>query len=220
MTADGANGPTVRTLYLLRHCAPVQPAGGKRYLGQADPPLAPEGIQQAHRWRSWFRTIALSAVYCSDLQRARHTAAIIFTDHPLSIHPLGALREVHLGEWEGLPFAEVRRRDPIAYAERGRDPAAHRPPGGESFQDLRERVVPTFTRIVAETRGDIALVGHAGVLRVLLCHLLGLPLAHLFRIGQDPGGLSVVLARADGYRVQSVNIPPPCLDSGHRLVQI
>lgn len=200
--------PGVRTVYLLRHCTPVCPPGGKRYIGQSDPPLAREGIRQAEKWRAFFRRIALTAVYCSDLRRARQTARILFNDHLLSITGLPDLREVNMGDWEGRRFDSIRRDDPQGYAMRGNDPAEHCPPGGESFRDLHDRVVPAFTHIVKSTTGNVAVVGHAGVNRVLLCHLLNVPLARLFSMGQDPGGLNIILVRPDWCRVAAINVPP------------
>jgi alpha-ribazole phosphatase len=209
MTADADTGRSpMRTIYLMRHCSPVRLAGGKRYLGQSDPPLCREGICQAQQWRLFFHAIRITAIYCSDLLRSHHTARIVFGAHDPPILPLAELREVHLGQWEGRLFAEVRQTDPQNYALRGKDPAGHRPPGGESFQDLQDRVVPAFRRIVATTTGDVAIVCHAGVNRVLLCLLLEIPLMHLFRLGQDHGGLNIIQMRKDTYRVRAINMPP------------
>ncbi|MBI5896369.1 MAG: histidine phosphatase family protein, partial [Desulfobacterales bacterium] len=88
---------------------------------------------------------------------------------------------------------------------RGRDLEGYRPPGGESFGDLRSRVVPAFERIIAQATANILIVGHAGVNRVILCHLLGMPLAHLFRLGQDYAGLNIIEPHAAECRVLAIN---------------
>jgi broad specificity phosphatase PhoE len=208
MTTHAKADTPMRTIYLLRHCRPILLPGGKRYLGQSDPPLSTEGVRQAEQWRAFFCSFPLTAIHCSDLQRALQTARIAFGHHGMPITPSPALREVNLGQWEGRLFTTVRQTDPHGYASRGKDPAGHCPAGGESFQDLYDRVVPAFQSIVATTTHDIAVVGHAGVNRVLLCHLLGSPLAHLFRYGQNHGGLNIIQIRSGKYRVQAVNIPP------------
>jgi probable phosphoglycerate mutase len=66
-------------------------------------------------------------------------------------------------------------------------------------------VVPAFERLAGETDSDLLMVGHAGVNRVILCHLLGMPLANLFRLGQDPGCLNVIEKGPEGFRVAGVN---------------
>jgi probable phosphoglycerate mutase len=98
-----------------------------------------------------------------------------------------------MGEWQGLSRREVAKRLPDEYAARGRDIVNFRPPGGESFADLAARVLPCWRDIVADGETQVvAIAGHAGVNRVILCHLLGAPLANLFRIAQGPACVNVI----------------------------
>ncbi len=200
-----ANSISERCIYLLRHAEPLVEPGGRRYIGQTDPPLSPFGIGQAQRWREYFGNKAIEFFFSSDLQRAAHTARIIAEGRHAEVLLLPELRELNLGAWEGMTFDEVRCRDPEGFARRGRDPVHYRPTGGESFDELRRRAVPAFERIMAQATGRVLVVGHAGVNRVILCHLLGMPLAHLFRLGQDHAGLNVVEILPSGLRVRAVN---------------
>lgn len=194
-----------RTIYLLRHAEPQLAPGGKRYTGWSDPPLSAAGARQATGWQPVIAALDLTAIFCSDLQRSRQTAERIIAPGTLHITIEPALREINLGQWEGETFEAVRRQDPEGFARRGRDPVHYRPPGGESFDDLQQRVMPAFDKIIAGCRGDILIVGHAGVNRVILCRLLGMPLANLFRIGQDYAALNIIAADTTGYRVQALN---------------
>ena len=98
-----------------------------------------------------------------------------------------------MGDWQGLSRREMATRRPADYAARGRDIANFRPPGGESFADLAARVLPCWRDIVADGETQVvAIAGHAGVNRVILCHLLGAPLANLFRIAQRPACVNVI----------------------------
>lgn len=203
MTTEERDG---RTIYLLRHGEPLQEPGGRRYIGRTDLPLSPAGLRQAEQWHSFFSTIALSAVFCSDLRRTTQTARIIAHGRSFDITRMPELREVNMGAWEGLSFETVRSTDRTAYDMRGAHPADHRPPSGESFRDLHSRVVPAFERIAAQTGGPFVIVGHAGVNRVLLCHLLGMPLDNLFRIGQDYAALNIIKENRAGYRVALLNM--------------
>jgi probable phosphoglycerate mutase len=103
--------------------------------------------------------------------------------------------------------AQVRERFPREYQKRGRDLGHFHPPGGESFSDLQNRVVPAFQQIVARMQGPVLIVGHAGVNRVILCHVLGMPLGFLFRLEQPYGALSVLICE-DGteIRVEALNL--------------
>lgn len=208
-----------RTVYLLRHAEPRLSPGGKRYIGWSDPPLSAAGARQAADWQPVIASLDLTALFCSDLRRCRQTAEKIIAPGrlPITIDP--ALREINLGRWDGETFEAVRRQDPEGFARRGRDPVRYRPPGGESFDDLQQRVMPAFDKIIAGTRGDILIVGHAGVNRVILCRLLGMPLANLFRIGQDYAALNILISDKSGFRVQTLN---HCLDpdwNNHKALQ-
>jgi len=85
------------------------------------------------------------------------------------------LRELERGEWAGLSLGELEARSPGAWSSWFRNPAIERPPGGESLNDLFERVKPRidhWSQVYAG--GCIALVTHGWVVRVLVCHVLGL----------------------------------------------
>jgi probable phosphoglycerate mutase len=179
------------TTYLLRHGAL---AGNSRdcFVGQIDLPLAPEGVRQATALARALRGRGISAIHCSDLQRCRQTAAIIAGELHLPVEEHGELREIALGAWEGLPRCDVAERWADQFAARGRDIENFRPPAGESFADCLARALPTWQAITRPGREAVAVIGHAGLNRVLLCHVLGLPIAELFRIDQDYGCINLV----------------------------
>ena len=174
-----------KLVYLLRHARIKNAGEQRRYIGQCDVPLDQEGIRQAERLRERLLPAGIQSFFCSDLPRSQKTADILAEGSGGRVFVRPELREIHLGEWEGLSFAEVIRRFPEKFEARGRDIAYYRIRGGESFADCSQRVLPAYQKIVAETDGPVAIVGHAGVNRLILCHLLGMPIANLFRISQD-----------------------------------
>jgi probable phosphoglycerate mutase len=92
---------------------------------------------------------------------------------------------------------------------RGENLESYRPPGGESFSDLASRVVPVFGSIVKNAEGgNLLIVAHAGVNRVILCHGLGMPLANLFRICQDYGCMNILELSGGSLRLKAMNILP------------
>jgi alpha-ribazole phosphatase len=197
-------------LYLLRHGAIDWPEADC-FIGQTDAPLSSEGRLQANAWRSEICKMEFTAVWSSDLTRTTETAGIIFVGRAAGVQTCRKLREIQLGEWDGLPRNRVRENQPDLWRARGEDLAGFRPPGGESFRDLQERVVQQIARIAEETQGTACIVTHAGVIRVLICHVLQMPLTNLFRIRLDYGSVSIVSYSPERVEVCALNLRPPNL---------
>ncbi len=200
----------MRTALLIRHGA-VGDEAEERFLGAADLPMSPAGEAQVRELAARLRLRAIpDAIYCSDLSRSLRTAELLADESAIPIRVRPALREIEMGDWQGLSRREIAERRPEDYAARGRDIANFRPPGGESFADLAARVLPCWRELVEDRETQVvAIAGHAGVNRVILCHLLGAPLANLFRIAQRPACVNVVEWRK--------NEPVVTLIDGERL---
>lgn len=194
-------------LYLVRHGSIIS-VGGKAFIGQIEAPLSEEGVEQAWGLRKWLEPVQFSRVISSDLLRSQRTSKIIAGWRSNPIEAMPALREINLGEWEGFSFDEIKERFPEEYAARGRDIEHWRPPHGESFADCLARVSAALTEILAGSRGNVLLVGHAGVNRLILCLALGIPVRNLHGIGQDYGCVNVIEFGADRARVQLMNYTP------------
>jgi alpha-ribazole phosphatase len=194
-----------RAIYLVRHGAIQSPVDPKRFIGQLDLPLNAEGFMQAERLAERLRDMPLSAVFCSDLKRSVETAQIIAKPHHISCIPKRDLREISLGRWEGLTFDEVRRQYPEEFHARGMDIVHFRPTDGESFLDCTFRVIPAFHEILTSVRGNVLIVGHAGVNRIILSQALGRSLEDLFEIDQEYGCLNVVFHRHSAFEVKLLN---------------
>jgi probable phosphoglycerate mutase len=196
----------MRTVLLIRHGV-VSEEAEERFLGAADAPMCAAGEAQIRELAARLRPrVTPDAIYCSDLSRSRRTAELLANGSAIPIRVRPALREIDMGDWQGLPRREVAERRPDEYAARGRDIANFRPPGGESFADLAARVLPCWRGVVADGETQVvAIAGHAGVNRAILCHLLGAPLANLFRIAQRPACLNVVEWRKNEPVVTLVN---------------
>ncbi len=197
-----------RTIYLVRHGQIRRDDDLPRYVGQIDLPLSEAGRRQAEELARRFRLAGLGAIACSDLSRSVETARIIGDAAGLQATPRRDLREVSLGDWEGCPQREIEQRFPEQFRARGEDLAGFRPPGGESFSECGERVIRAFHELVRTTVGELLIVGHAGVNRLLLCHVLGMLPANLFRLGQDYGCCNVLRCDGSRYQVSVMNGGP------------
>ncbi|HEX2954280.1 MAG TPA: alpha-ribazole phosphatase [Bacillota bacterium] len=197
-------------VYLIRHGKIAWDDGQRSYIGQLDIPLSEEGRKQVRQLNARMSKIKLDAILCSDLSRSLDSAAPIAESHGLVVQVCPDLREISMGDWEGLTFAEVARRFPKEFKLRGMDIGYFYPPHGESFAQCSTRVVAAFHRIVESPAENIAIITHAGVNRVLLCYLLGMPLANLFRITQDYACINVIAVGDFGFRVKRLNAVSQC----------
>ncbi|GGD44942.1 histidine phosphatase family protein [Sinisalibacter lacisalsi] len=100
-------------------------------------------------------------VVSSDLSRAVATADAIQGDRPRLAH-LPGLRELNFGAWEGRSAAELYEEDPRIMSAYWDDPALVRPPGGESFTDLAQRVNEALDALA--THPKLIAVAHFGVI--------------------------------------------------------
>jgi alpha-ribazole phosphatase len=195
-------------IYLLRHGAVVG-AETRRFIGHLDVPLSDLGERQCRAQAVRLGGVKLAAVFSSDLARSRRSAQIVGAPHGLTPVALPALREMAMGRWDGLTAAEIRAREPEAFAHWMARVGEFPFPEGESVPDLVARAVPVFEALVAEHAGQaIAVVAHGGTNRALLCHAFGLPPGRLLAFGQDYGALTVLQAGPRGWALHRLNERP------------
>lgn len=193
-------------VYLMRHGAIIQ-QHPRRFIGQTDFPLTEEGRAQAALWCEPLADVPFTAAVSSDLLRCRETAAIVLAGRDIPVRPEPRLREIDLGQWEGLTVDEVKERFPGDYERRGTDLAHCRPQDGEDFGDVQTRAVAAI-RDLAALPGNVLVVAHGGVNRTILCHALGIDLSRLFRLGQDYCRLNILCLDGDTWHVAAVNSAP------------
>ncbi len=194
-------------LYLVRHGAVIN-VNGKRYIGQIEAPLSERGVEQAWALRNWLAPVEFSQAFCSDLTRSQRTAKIVIGQRAIPLRVSPELREISLGDWEGVSFREIASRFPEEYEARGRDMENWRPPGGESFGDCRKRMLPFLQQVLATAQGNVLVVGHAGINRLILCEALGMPVKNLMNIGQDYGCVNLIEYGESRIRLHLQNYAP------------
>ena len=200
-----------QTIFLMRH-GQTDSSGPERYIGRTDIPLDATGREQARQWAGRFSEKPPARIISSNLTRSIETASIIASACGTPMEEIAAFSEIDLGQWEGRTLEEIRTNHPAEFAERGKDLAGYRPPGGESFGDLQGRCLPVFNELVEQTQGDLLIVGHAGVNRVLLCHILEMPLSHLFWLAQAYGCLNILTRRRDEWFLTGLNLTSETID--------
>src|SRR5262245_18189605 len=174
-----------------------------------DVALSAAGVLQAAALGERLAPGPSGAVSASDLARARQSAAPLATARGTDVVAVPPLREMAMGRWEGLTFAEIRTREPELCARWLADPFAMAFPEGEGLAELRARAVPALRKVLERHAGRrIAVVAHGGTNRVILAEALGLPLTNIFRLAQDYAAWSLIEYPDGGAVVHLLNQRP------------
>ena len=140
-----------------------------------------------------FRTSRLQSVYTSNLSRAVRSAQVIAEPYGLLPVETQDFRERNFGLWEGMTFTEIKEKYPKEFESWANNPLKYSPIEGESTATVKDRVLPSLTRILNSHKGkNIAVVAHGGVNRIILCHFLGIPLENIFRIEQGYAAVNII----------------------------
>ncbi|PCJ90188.1 MAG: histidine phosphatase family protein [Porticoccaceae bacterium] len=165
----------ITTIDVLRHGACE---GGEIYRGSIDVELSPEGWQQMNAavdaLGNWQR------VMTSPLARCHQFAERYASNATLPFEVDNRFREIGFGEWEGRQVKEVWQSEPDLIRAYYDNPASATPPAGEPILDVQARIVSAWESLLGRYTGErILLVVHSGVIRLLLAHLLKMPLTSI-----------------------------------------
>ncbi len=196
-------------IVVLRHGQTEWSRSGQ-HTSVTDLPLLPEGEEQARALRTSLAGRSFSDVWVSPRQRARHTAELA----GLTATAIDEdLVEMDYGRYEGRTTADIS-------AELGRTWSVWQDGGpagspGESPADVGVRVDRVLDRVRARLAdGDVALVAHGHVLRILTARWLRLPAADGRLFALDTGTVSTLGTEHDRPVITSWNVP------AHRGVEV
>lgn len=191
------------TLYLVRHGETVYNLEG-RIQGHDDTPLSALGLRQAQAIAERLSTESFSAIYSSDLGRARITAETIAAHHNLPVQTTPLIREGYFGVVQGLTRPEIEERFPADQHEWRRHPATMRPPGAESREEITERCGQFIQQLIDQHTDNerILVVSHGGSLRGLVVAACDLPAAFYRMMHFANAGLSILeIAETNSIRL-------------------
>lgn len=181
-------------IYLLRHGETVNTKGEFRYNGHYDVDITEEGEKQLSLQAQKLKTRSIAKIYSSGLMRSVKGASAIASVTGVDVHYDERLKEIAAGRWEGLTMKEVLEKFPGEFETRFQDIVNYRiQDGGENLIDVRNRAMSAVSEIVKRHRGEeVAIVGHGGTNRIILCEATGLDLKNLLRIEQDFGCMNII----------------------------
>lgn len=199
-----------KRLFLVRH-GEIRQHSEKIFLGQTDVPLSEKGRQQAAEAAEELlgNEARPLCIYSSDLVRAVETAEIIRARlaegenrSELSLSCDSRLREMSLGQWDGCFIREIMEQYPEEYKRRGENLLTYKfDHSSENFYDLQYRAIKALRGILKQERAsesgqntedntkDIVIVSHWGVIDVILCRLLNVPMENGNRRPIANGGI-------------------------------
>lgn len=160
---------------------------------------------------NWLRSSNFSRVISSDLSRCMETAAIICDTIKLNkrLETTPGLREVNFGDWTGLTWEQIEGSYPGAFEKRLKNLLEFRPPNGETLLEVSERAWMVVSDAIQNTEGDVLVIGHGGVNRLLIAKAIGLPMQNIFNLGQDYGCINILERYDDGnMSLIALNLPP------------
>lgn len=192
-------------LIIIRHAESDHNAEN-RIQGHKDSKLTPRGIRQARLLARRIRKWPVDRIYSSDLGRAYATTLEIarYLKAPVIRDPL--LREIHLGDWEGMTPEEVDRLYDRGYEKWLRKPSACVIPRGEGVARFRGRIVERVRRIAHSNRGKtVLIVTHGGAITALLADWLKADFDNLL-LNLHLENTSLTFARETDKRVRLLTI--------------
>jgi broad specificity phosphatase PhoE len=176
-------------LILLRHGETDWNVEG-RWQGQIDTPLNARGLVHAAEAARTLNHIPIAAIYSSDLTRAYQTAQQVASIKGLPIHTDARLRELHQGAWQGMLVSEIKNRYKERFRQRTENPHLVAPPGGESVQQVADRVLPCITEIIKKYPQDsVLIVTHGFVCALIHVYVNNEPAENIWKNIPLPGVL-------------------------------
>jgi broad specificity phosphatase PhoE len=174
--------------YIVRHADKEQGDFYNLALRHQDEPISAKGISQAQKLRLYFSDKSVTEIYVSQYVRTGQTAE--HSAQMLKLSPIAdsRLNEIDNGAFEGLSDEEIQQRFPEvwnAFKARNRD---FQFPEGESGEDARRRI-ESFMKEKLEDKEDILVVSHDGLIRLLTCAILGLPVYRRWEFRVDTCGI-------------------------------
>jgi broad specificity phosphatase PhoE len=197
------------SFWLIRH-ALVSENERARLYGIMDVSLCPDTlVAQAPQYQALARRIPRPAIWaCTPLSRTRNTAQAIFDAGypPQPLTTISGLIEQNLGDYQGLPHADLPARLAAPAHPFWPLSATERPPGGESMQDVVDRVGPTMESLAESYAGqDVVIVAHGGSIRAAVAHALQATAQQALHFSIHNISLTRLERLPEGWRVVTVN---------------
>ena len=189
---DGPFREKVLRIVLVRH-GETDWNKNKKFQGQRNIGLNEKGRAQAEALASALKEEPLKVIYSSPIARAVETAEIINRYHNVSLEQRDGLKEMNVGDFEGLQLKDLAGDYSQFFREWLEDAASVRMPNGETLQEVQERAWSVLEEVVDDySEGSVLLCAHNFVNQMVLCKILGVKIAHFRRIRQTLAAMNII----------------------------
>ena len=174
--------------------------------GGSDIELNDAGLRQARKLASFLKNENIAAIASSPLNRAMVTARAIASYHQLPVEVANGLREIEVGELEGLPLSDLSTTFAQFLMRWWQGGWSEKLPQGESLVETQERAWKAIEPLLAEHKNEtVVVVSHYFVILAIIFKALDLPLKYFTKLKVDPGGVSILEFGDYGTRLVAVN---------------
>lgn len=192
-------------IILVRHGSTE--AGNGICVGQADVSLSSRGFTDVQQLAASWAGSPPRFLFSSDLRRAQQSAQVFaaaFATEPLAD---ARLREQDFGSWNGKHWKDIIRADASRHQHWQENWVIQETPDGESFADVIRRTGTWLAALLGSTDSNDSVLGvaHAGSIRALLCHALGLPPGRALAIAIDEACTCRIRYSAGQFEVRTMN---------------
>ena len=179
--------------FIIRHGETAWNVQG-RFQGQRDTDLNERGLDQSRRAAAYLAEHKFDTVASSPLRRALTLAEMIASQCGAKVEIVAPFTEINHGDWEGCLSTEVRERWPKLLKTWHESPHTVVMPGegGESLHAVQLRAVAAADDLAGRCSGDVCVVAHDAVIKVLVCHFLNVPLSAFWRFQIANCSLTIV----------------------------
>jgi len=193
-------------LILVRHGETHWNKDGLIQGGDSDIELNDTGLEQAGKIAAFLKNESIIAILSSPLQRAVATAEVIASQHQLSVEIDQGLKELKVGDLEGIPISNLRTTFSRFLLQWWQNGEAMKLPNGESLVDLQQRAWKVIEGLLEKHKdGTAVVVSHYFVTLVIVLKALNLPLDYFTKFRLDLGGVSILEFRDYGARLVTFN---------------
>jgi broad specificity phosphatase PhoE len=183
----------VTTFYIVRHAAKERGDFFNSHLRHQDEPICAQGEAGAQKLCAYFDGKAIAAIYISEYQRTRQTAEPVA--RRLNLTPVidERLNEIDNGRFDGMTEEQIQQTYPDVWQVLLSHSVDFRFPGGETGAEAQRRIVDFLEeKRQQHDSADVLLVSHEGLIRLLMCTILGLPVYQRWRFHYDFCGITEI----------------------------
>jgi len=197
--------------YIIRHAEKERGDFYNPQLRHQDQPISQKGRQAAEKLDLFFADKAIGAIYVSAYQRTRQTIESVARRHHLTPVVDDRLNELDNGCIDGMTDQAIQQEYPDVWNSYIGRTADFRFPGGETGEEAQDRIVA----FLEETRkqdhtGNIILVSHDGLIRLLMCYIVGIPVCKRWKFQVDTCGIMEIRYQPDFHAWKLIRFNQVC----------